>query len=178
MARVLKELIVDELKNEFAGVDTAVLVSFEGIDNENNLKLRVDLREKGVRLRLVSNRLARLSLQGTHLAPLFDGLVGSTAVVYGAEGTDPVSVPKAICPWEKKAKGLNLKIGVMDGRIIGPEEIQRISTLPSRDELLAQIAGALVSPLASIASALVSPLQDIVGLLESLHKKKEEEGGQ
>lgn len=174
MSRMLKDLVVNELKTELNDVNTAVVLSFSGVNNEDNTKLRADLRAQKVRLRMVSNKLAKLSVQGLPLEPLTEHLSGSSVIAFPDPEADSATVPKAVCPWEKKTKGIDLKGGVFEGRLITSEEIIRLSKLPSREELLAQILGAVQSPLVGIAGLLTSPLQEIIGLLDALHEKKSE----
>ncbi len=172
MSKLLKQLLVDELKNDIKDADSAVLLTYSGVESEDNTQLRADLRSKKVQMRLVKNSLARISFQGGALESLADEFKGPSAIAYPMEAGDSVAVPKALKDWEEKLKGVEFLSGIVDGKKIGRDDILRLANLPGRDELLGQIVGLLQSPLVGIVSCLQSPLQGIIGLLDALHEKK------
>jgi large subunit ribosomal protein L10 len=94
MSKYVKDLITTELKKRFDGVEEALLVNVVGMPNEQNVALRRELRQKKINLVVVKNSLARRATEGTALAPAFEGVQGTLAVVWGGE--DLVSLAKEV----------------------------------------------------------------------------------
>ena len=105
---------------------------------------------------------------------LSDHLTGPTAVVIAREG--PVEPAKALSDFAK-AHGDRpvFKVGVLDLKIVEASQFERLSQLPNREQLLAELAGALESPMAMLAMVLEAKLQEAAGLLDALRTKKAEE---
>ena len=104
---------------------------------------------------------------------LDDALAGPTGLVF--TGADPVAAAKVLATFQKEeANRPAVKAGLLDGRMVGPDEIKRLASLPSRDELMSQIAGAFQAPMAAFAGALDSMLYQVVGVLEALRAQREE----
>ena len=94
MSKYLKNLIADDLKKRLDGVSDLLVVDVMGMKSNKNVELRKQLRQKKINLLVVKNSLARRATEGTVLAPAFEGVEGSAAVVWGAE--DIVSLAKEI----------------------------------------------------------------------------------
>jgi ribosomal protein L10 len=171
MSKYLKNLITDDLKKRLDGVNDLLLVDIAGLEANKNVALRKKLREKKIQLLVVKNSLARRATEGTALAPAFEGVDGSAAVVWGGE--DIVSLAKEITriTGDKEYEKVVPKGGVMDGsRLTGPD-IAKVSKWPSRTEQLSLLVGQILSPGAKLASQLLGP----GGKLASQIKKKGEE---
>ena len=157
MSKYLKQLITDELKSRFDGVSDALLVDVIGMEANNTVELRKELRDKGIKLLVVKNSLARRATEGTPLAPAFEGATGTVAVVWGGE--DVVSLAKEVT---KLAEGGNYepfapKGGVMDGAALSSDDVKAVSKWPSRTEQLSILVGQILSPGANLAAQLAGP---------------------
>jgi ribosomal protein L10 len=143
-------------------------VNVIGMDSGSTVNLRRDLRAKGIHLLVVKNSLARRASEGTSLAPAFEGVKGTTAVVWGAE--DFVSLAKEIhrLSQDEKVKNFEARGGVLDGEQLTPEKIKAISKWPSRQEQLSILSGQILSVGANLSGALLGP----AGLLASQIKEK------
>ena len=120
---------------------------------------------------MAKNRLVRLALQESELPDLGDALTGPTGVVFGFD--DAVGPAKVLTDFAKENKDRPaLKLGVVDRKVIQPEQIIQLARLPSREVLLAQLAGALQAPMAALADVLEAKLQEMVGLLEALKDER------
>jgi large subunit ribosomal protein L10 len=172
MSKYVKELITNELKQRLQGVDSALLVDVVGMPNEQNVALRRVLRQKKIKLTVVKNSLARRASEGTALAPAFEGVAGTLAVVWGGE--DIVSLAKEIIRLseQKEFAPFSPKGGVMDGQKLSAEEVKQVSKWPSRAEQLSILVGQILSPGAMLSSQLLGP----GGKLLSQIKKKGEGG--
>ena len=116
MSKFVKELLTDDLKGRFDGVNDALLVSVAGMNAGRNHRLRMQLRSKDIHLVVIKNSLARRAAEGTSLAPMFEGLDGPAAVVWGGE--DMVSLAKEITGLaeNKEFEPFAARGGVMDGK--------------------------------------------------------------
>jgi len=170
MSKYLKNLITDDIKKRLDGVSDLLLVDIAGLEANKNVELRKTFREKNIHLFLVKNSLARRATEGTSLAPAFEGIEGSAAVVWGGE--DLVSLAKEVVriASEKGYEKLIPKGGVMDGSRLSGDDVTKVSKWPSRTEQLSLLVGQILSPGAKLASQLLGP----GGKLASQVKKKGE----
>jgi large subunit ribosomal protein L10 len=157
MSKYLKNLITDDIKKRLDGVSDLLLVDIAGLEANKNVELRKTFREKNIHLFLVKNSLARRATEGTSLAPAFEGIEGSAAVVWGGE--DLVSLAKEVVriASEKGYEKLIPKGGVMDGSKLSGEDVTKVSKWPSRTEQLSLLVGQILSPGAKLASQLLGP---------------------
>lgn len=157
MSKYLKELISDDLKKRFDGVSDLILVDIAGLEANTNVELRKQLRQKNIQLLMVKKSLARRATEGTALAPAFEGIEGSAAVVWGAD--DIVSLAKEITriAQDKQFEKLTPKGGVMGGSKLSAEDIAKVSKWPSRAEQLSLLVGQILSPGAKLSAQLLGP---------------------
>lgn len=174
MSKYVKELISNELSKRLEGVNDALVVDVIGMDANSNVLLRRQLREQNVRMTVVKNSLARRAAEGTPLAVAFQGLEGSSAVVWGAE--DIVSLAKVVTKYaeDKQFEGFAPKGGVMDGAALTADDVKAVSKWPSRQEQLSILVGQILAPGANLSSQLLGP----GGALASQIKQKGEEAGE
>ena len=177
MKRSDKETFVADFQSRLQEAPVLYLTDFSGLDVKSITVLRDRLHESGADYLVVKNRLLRRALESAEmdLPGLSEHLKGPTAVVLAGEG--PVGPAKALTDFAK-AHGdrPTFKVGIMDQQLLVEGQFKRLATLPSRDELLAQLAGAFEAPMASLAGALEAKLQETAGLLDALREKKAEEG--
>jgi large subunit ribosomal protein L10 len=171
MSKYLKQLITDDLKNRLDGVSDLLVVDIAGLEANKNVELRKKFREKNIHLLVVKNSLARRATEGTALAPAFEGVDGSAAVVWGAE--DIVSLAKEITKYaeDKAFEKFAPKGGVMGGSKLSAADVKSVSKWPSRAEQLSILVGQILSPGATLSAQLLGP----GAKLGSQIKKKSEE---
>jgi large subunit ribosomal protein L10 len=172
MSKYVKDLITGTLKQRLDGVSDLLLVDVVGMKNEQSVVLRKGLREKNIQLLVVKNSLARRATEGTALAPAFEGVEGTMAVVWG--GDDIVSLAKEVIRLSEQpdyapfaAKG-----GVMDGQQLSADEVKQVSKWPSREEQLSILVGQILSPGATLSAQLLGPGRKLASQI----KQKGEEG--
>ena len=167
MSKYLKELITNELKSRFDGVDDALLVNVIGMEANSNVELRRELREKGIHLMVVKNSLALRATKGTPLETAFEGATGTVAIVWGGE--DVVSLAKEITRLaaDSKYEPFAPKGGVMDGSALSAEEVNAVSKWPSRTEQLSLLVGQILSPGADLSAQLIGPGGKLASQVES-----------
>ena len=157
MSKYVKALITDDLRKRLDGVSDLLLVDVIGLENNQNVILRKQLREKDIRLLVVKNSLAHRATEGTVLAPAFEGIEGTCAVVWGGE--DIVSLAKEIMKLadDKAYEPFSPKGGVMDGKALSADQVKAVSKWPSRTEQLSLLVGQILNPGATLSAQLLGP---------------------
>ncbi|MDD5950157.1 MAG: 50S ribosomal protein L10 [Lachnospiraceae bacterium] len=150
MAKVeLKQPIVEEIKNNFADAQAAVLVDYRGLTVEQDTRLRKQLRENGVIYKVYKNTMVNLAVQGTEFEELTKDLEGPTAVAFSK--TDATAPARILCKFAKEAPALEVKSGIIDGTYYDKAGVETLSNIPSREELLSKLLGSIQSPIANFA---------------------------
>lgn len=176
MSKYVKNLVVQDLQRRLDGVDDAVLVDVIGIDANQSVLLRRELREKDISLVVVKSSLAKRATEGTPLHAAFDDVEGSLAVVWG--GDDFVSLVKEVAKLDKDEKEyehFNARAGVLDGEHLDADRVKEISKWPSREELVAIVAGQAIGVGSEVAGQLIGPAQQIASQIDKLIEDKETE---
>ena len=170
MSKIVKDLITDELKKRLDGVNDLLVVDVIGMENNQNVVLRKQLREADVQLMVVKNSLARRATEGTVLSPAFEGIEGTCAVVWGGE--DVVSLAKTVTKLaeNEEFEPFAPKGGVMDGQPLSADEVKAVSKWPSRTEQLSILMGQVLSPGATLSGQLLG----VASILASQIEQKSE----
>lgn len=171
MARPEKEKKVQDLTEKFRSAKAVYLTDFTGLDVIKATELRKKLREASVEYRVVKNTLAQLAAKNAGCDLLLDYLTGPTGLAFGIK--DPIIPAKILTEFSKDNEKLRVKVGLMEGRIYDPREVKQLASLPSREELLAQVLSGLQSPISGFVGVLGGLLQKLVGTLDAIAKQKE-----
>lgn len=170
MPTTRKEKIVEEMTDKFGRASSIFLVDFTGMDVNLTNELRRNFRESNIEYRVLKNTMARLSFQKAGIDGMDDFLKGVNA--YAISYDDP-TVPAKILEKNKEFKEkLILKAALFEGKIVGAEQVQTISKLPSKMELLSQLVSMLNSPMSKLVGTLSASMSNLVNALRSLEKKK------
>lgn len=176
MNRTQKETFVAELRERITKAPVVYLTDFTGLDVKSITQLRRSLRASGAEYMVVKNRLARLAFADTELPNIFEEMTGPTGVVLGYD--DVVAPAKALTEFAKEHdKKPVFKVGILENKILEPAQIDRLAKLPPKEQLLAELAGAMQAPMAMLATALEGKLQEMAGLIDALREKRQGEGG-
>ena len=147
-----KQSIVEELKERLSVAQAGVIVDYRGITVEEDTALRKSMREANVDYRVVKNTLLNFAVKGTEYEAIAPYLEGPTAIAIGVE--DPIAPAKVLGDFIEKAKKVTIKTGFIDGRVVDVAEIEKISKLPSKEELLAKAFGSMKAPITNLARVL------------------------
>ncbi len=169
MNRTEKQQEIDSLKKGWVGVSNAYFVDFRGLTVAQVSDLRRKVREAGSSCRVVKNRLAIVAARETPLSQLEAYFDGMTAVAWNT--TEPIALAKVIRDFTKDSP-LVFKAGLVEGRAIKANELEMVTSLPSRPELIARFAGMLRSPMSMFATLLKAPLRDLASVLRQVGEKK------
>jgi large subunit ribosomal protein L10 len=160
------ELLTDKLKN----ATVAVLTDYRGLTVSQLQELRGRLRAQEVEYRVVKNTLARLAAVEAGHEQFQDILKGPVGIAFGY---GELGVPARVLAEFTRQTRLRLDIvgGLVEGRVMGPDQVRQTADLPPREVLLAQLLGTLQSPIAQLAATIQAPVQQLVGLLEAYRDK-------
>jgi large subunit ribosomal protein L10 len=167
--------IVAALTDRFARSGTIYVTDFTGLAVKNMTALRRQLRAAGGEYMVVKNTLALRAIQAASKGALEDVLEGPTGLVFVL--ADPIAPAKILADFQKEFERPTVKAAWLDGRRVGAEEVKRLATLPPRDQLLGQVAGALQAPLSGFVGALNGLLYQMVGALEALKEQRGQNSG-
>jgi large subunit ribosomal protein L10 len=174
--RTDKERIVDELAAELGSADTLLVADYRGLTNKQLEALRDALLPHGARFRIVKNTLTRRAAEQAGADALLVMLEGPTAIAFIEASGDPAAVAKALAATAKETNVLTLRGGILEGKTLSGEEVDRLATLPPVDVLRGQLVGAVVAPLMQLLGLVSAPLRDLHGLIDARIKQLEEQG--
>jgi len=167
-----KVAIVEEVREKLGNSDGAMLTEYRGLDVPALAELRRALREAGGEYKIYKNTLVRLAAREIGLE-IDDLLTGPTAIAFvgvKSDGTpgDVAAAAKALKTFAKANDALVLKGGVLDNKLLSSDDLRALAELPSRDVLLAQLAGAFQAPMAKMAGLLAAIPRDFAYGLKAL----------
>ena len=148
MNREEKTQLLAELNELFNTAETIVVSHYKGLTVEEVSELRNNIRKVGAGFRVTKNRITRLALKGTKFEALADLFVGPTAIAFA---NDPISACKACVEFAKTNEKLLVIGGGMGTGTLSVDDIKRLASIPSMDELRAKIIGLLQAPGAQLA---------------------------
>ena len=166
-----KKQIVAQLKDKFGQAKLVILTDYKGLNVAAMNDLRAKLREAGIDYHVVKNTLLRRAAQDTDAAALIDSFTGPSAIAVSLD--DPVAPAKVLAEFSKANEKLEIKAGVMEGKILDASSIKALASLPSREVLLAK----LLSVLVAVPTGMVTVLNEIpakfVRVLAAVRDQKE-----
>jgi large subunit ribosomal protein L10 len=142
---------VNEIATKLRESQTTVVADYRGLTVAQVTELRKQLREAGVEFQVLKNTLTRLATAKENLTELDQYLTGPNALAFGKE--DAVAPAKVLVEFAKKNEQLEIKGGVIEGKVVGPEQIKALASLPSREGLLSMLLSVLQAPIRNFALA-------------------------
>ncbi len=151
--RTEKAAVIDEVKAQVAKAQTLVMAEYRGTTVADLTKLRKSAREQGVYLHVLKNTLARRAVAGSPFEVATQEMTGP--LIYGFS-QDAVAAAKVIHEFAKGNEKLVIRAGAYDGKLLDKAGVTSLASIPSREVLLAQLAGLLNSPVARMARVLAA----------------------
>ena len=148
MNREEKAQLLSELNELFNNSEVVVVSHYKGLTVAEVSELRDNIRKAGAGFKVTKNRITRLALKGTKFEGLIDLFKGPTAIAFAS---DPVSACKACVEFAKTNEKLLIVGGALGTGVISIDEIKKLASIPSMDELRAKIIGLLQAPAAQLA---------------------------
>jgi large subunit ribosomal protein L10 len=172
MNRSEKERIVAEVADRASRATAMYLADFTGVTVEEETELRREFRKAGIEYRVVKNTLAKKALESvTGYDRIYDKLVGPTGIAFSYD--DAVVPAKIIKKFKDKSGKFNLKVAVLEKQIFDGSQLDQLSRLPSRNELMAGIVGSLQAPISGVVGAIAAVIRDLVSVIDAIEKKKQ-----
>ena len=166
--RAKKEKVVEELGQIFESSGVVVVSSYAGLTVSEMQKLRSLAREAGGAVRVAKNRLAKIALEGKSCEGIVSFLEGMTVFTYSE---DPVLAAKVAEEFANENNKFKILGGAMGGKILDRAGIENVSKMPSREELLASIAGCIGAVSSNLAGAIGASGSDLAGILSRIEEK-------
>jgi large subunit ribosomal protein L10 len=160
-----KREAVAELREQLSKSRTLIVSEYRGLTVKEIAEIRRSLRKQDVTYRVIKNRLMKIAAADTVGTALDSLLVGPTAIAFG---DDEGATAKAVIDAMRPYKQVRITGALLGQRAIDGDGVSRLAALPSREVLLAQLAGAFAAPMATTAGLFDAPLRDIAGLVTAL----------
>jgi len=166
-----KRETVAELRDELSRASTFIVSEYRGLTVSEIAEIRRALRKSGVSYKVVKNRLMRIAAAGTPAEALNPLLKGPTAIAFG---TDEAATAKALIDATKPFKIVTITGALLGDQVIDASAVSRLAALPSREVMLAQLAGGMVSPLATLGGLFGANLRNLGYALAQVRAQKEQ----
>ncbi|NBG89025.1 50S ribosomal protein L10 [Isachenkonia alkalipeptolytica] len=157
-----KKVIVEEIKDKFNRSTSMLVVDYRGLDVAEATELRKQFREAGVDYSVYRNTLIRRAAKETGNEALVEDLNGPNAIAFGYD--DPIAPAKIAKNFAKDHEKLELKVGILEGEMYKGADLNKVASIPSREELIAKLLGSFKAPISNFAY-----------MLKAVADKKQEE---
>ncbi len=166
---IAKEQKVAELQELFANSQAVFLTDYRGISVAEDVKLRAKMREAGINYLVAKNTLIKIACNNYGSNELDSYLNGPTAIAFAE---DPVAAAKILSDFVKESKKTQIKAAMLSGKLIDAQGVEDLAKLPSREVLLAQVAGAFAAPMSSFAGVTAGILRQLVTVVDKVREQK------
>ena len=171
MSRHVKGMLIAEIESRLGETRDMLVLDVSKMDAITANRFRTGMVEKDIKALTVKNSLARKALNNLGVTSLDDTLAGSSTLVWGGE--DVVALSKEMAKWVKEIDELEFRGGTVEGETLDPAGVIALSKSPSREELIGQIVGLVLSPGAQLAGAMLGPGGRVSGQLKAIADKDE-----
>lgn len=165
-----KKKVVEGLKEKLATTKVVIVTDYKGLNVAQMTELRRKLSEANVEYKVVKNTLLKRASEGTDANLLTDAFQGPSGIALSYD--DPVAPAKVLTQFAKENNKLEIKAGVMDGKVMDLDAITALSKLPSREELLAQVLSAMNAVPTGLVRALADVPRRMVNVLNAIKDQK------
>jgi len=170
MSKKVKNLITRELGDRFKDVESVAVINPRGIPASKNNQIRRRLREKGLRMTVVKNTLAKRAVGDGKLKGFDRLLDGPSAVIYGEASVSTIA--RLILEEKKTDDKIELRGIFFDGELyVGDKGVEQVSKLPTREEAIGQLVALILSPGKNLAGAIKSPGSKLASILKTIEEK-------
>ena len=175
MLRSDKERVVARLAQRLRDTDTLMVADYRGLSMPEIDELRSRLLEAGARFTVVKNTLTKLAAEEARTKDVLELIEGPTAIAFLETESDLAAVAKVLHETARAKNVLVIRGGLLEGELVGDEEIRRLATLPAADVLRAQLASSVAAPLTTVVGLFAAPLRELVGVLDArIHQLENE----
>ena len=165
-----KQAIVQEIADKMKNAQGTVVVDYSGLNVEEVTELRKKARENNIDYKVYKNSMMRFAAKEAGVEGLLDVLVGPTAIAFCED--DPVAPAKLINDFAGEHKALEIKAGVVEGKVLDVAGVKELAELPPREVLVAKVLGGLNAPISGFANVLNANLKGLVVALNAIAEQK------
>jgi large subunit ribosomal protein L10 len=146
-----KVTVVNEIAEKLQNAKSTIIADYRGLTVAEVTELRKNLRDAGIEFKVLKNTMTRRAADQVNLSDVNEYLTGPNAIAFSYD--DVVAPAKILNDFAKTHKALELKGGIIEGRVISTSEVQALAELPSREGLLSMLANVLQAPIRNLAYA-------------------------
>ena len=161
---------IEALRSALESRPPTFVLAYRGLSVNQVSALRKKVRATASRYRVVKNRLALRVIKGTPYEGLAPHFEGPTAIAYSSK--DPSALAKALEEFTKENQGFQIKAGLIDGRLVDPQTIKTLASLPTREVLVARLLSVLNGPMVRLVTVMKAPARNLVRALDEIARKK------
>jgi large subunit ribosomal protein L10 len=169
-----KETLVAEVAAVAARAQSVVAAQYRGLTVAQMTELRSKARSQGVYMRVVKNTLARRALAGTVFEPIGPSLKGPLVLAFSKD--DPGAAARVVKDFGKANDKLVATLVSLGGQVLPGKEIDKVASLPTREQALAMLLGVLKAPIEKLVRTLAEPQAKLVRTLAALREQKQAAG--
>lgn len=166
-----KKAVVAEVAAIAAEAHSAVAAEYRGLTVEEMTSLRASAREGGVYLRVVKNSLARRAVEGTDFECLKDALAGPLVLAFSQD--DPGAAARLVKDFAKEHDALVPKLVAIGGELLGPADLGRLASLPTREQALGMLMGVMKAPIEKFVRTLAEPHAKLTRCVAAVRDQKQ-----
>lgn len=160
-----------QIKEIMGAAKSVVLVDFCGLTVAEDTELRTEMRKAGVHYSVYKNTLISIAAKEAGVEGLDAVLEHNTAIATSSE--DAVAPCKVVCDFAKKHDKMQVKAGILDGKMVSAEEVKAIAALPPKEVLVAKMLGSMNSPITGFVNVLQGTIRNVVYALDAVRQAKE-----
>ncbi len=165
-----KKQEVNEIVEILKGSGSVVISEYQGIRVDQDTAMRKDLRESGITYKVIKNTTLVHAFKELGYKGLDEYLKGPSAI---ACSEDPVSPSKLMSKYAKQFESIKIKAGILQGESIDAQRVEKLATLPSKEELIARVVGGFSAPIYGLVNVLNGNLRGLVVALNAIAEKKQ-----
>jgi large subunit ribosomal protein L10 len=171
ISKAKKHEKVQLLAKELETSTTAIIGTFNKLSVAKDYELRKVIREAGGKYRVVKNKLAPIAGKGSKVEGALKGLKGVNSVAFTAG--DPVALAKAFAKWATDNAEFQFKLGIVDGKLLGVEEVKQLATMPGKEEIFSKLLFLINAPAQRLATVINATGRDLAVVLnQGVEKEK------
>lgn len=161
---------VSALTDQIGKASNAFLIDFKGITVPQVTELRKQVRQTNSGYVVVKNTLALIALKDSPIVAMKEKFTGPTAIAFNAN--DAVVLAKALTKFAKDVPAVRFKGALLNGQVVGADQIQNIANLPSREELVSKLLFILQSPMRGLATVLQANIRNLAVVIDQIGKQR------
>ena len=166
-----KAQTIEDLTRKLQDSKGAVLLDYRGLNVADITSLRRELRAEEVEFQVAKNTLLRIAAQRAQMTVDPELLTGPTAIAFGWR--DEIGPARMLTDFARRNRVVEVKGGIVGGRSLDRDQIERVAQLPGREVLLARLLGVLQAPMSKTLGVLQAPAREVAGLAQALRDQRE-----